>query len=59
MPTYTARGSITLKGTKFRIVADNIDAARRKAREGDFAEFESDSAELVDWEIDSGSVEAN
>lgn len=59
MPRFIARGSVTLKGVVFKITADNIDSARKKVRNGEFDEYETDNGEAIDWEIDTGSVEGN
>ena len=57
MGTYHAKGSGTFNGVSFRILADNIEEARKKAKEGDFHDFEIDAAEIVDWEIKVATVE--
>jgi hypothetical protein len=57
MGRFIARGTITLNAAMFVITADNIEQARKKAREGDFSEYDLDGAEAVDWEINVATVE--
>lgn len=57
MPKYECRGSVELSGVVFTITADNIDDARKKARNGEYDEYEIDRAETVNLEMKVATVE--
>lgn len=59
MPTYVCHGSLELNGVIFTITADNIEAARMKAKNNEYDEYETDRAEAINVELRVGSLERN
>lgn len=57
MPKYECRGSVELSGVVFTIIADSIEDARKKARNGEFDEYEIDRAETVNVEMKIATVQ--
>jgi hypothetical protein len=56
MARYHAKGSITLNCVDFYIIADNIEAARNKARNGEYDEYEIDASDVLDLDIKTATV---
>lgn len=57
MARFTATGSVTLSGIVFHFEAENIAVAMSKAKFGEFEEYDTTMASLVDWEITSDPIE--
>jgi hypothetical protein len=57
MPKYECRGRLELSGVVFTITAGNIAEARKKARAGNYDEYEIDRAETINCEMNVATVE--
>lgn len=57
MAKYKFFGTATMKGAWFYVTAPDIEAARRRASDGDFDDFDIGNAEIVDSEINIGTAE--
>jgi hypothetical protein len=51
MPQYLFTGRVTYSVAVFFVTANSADEAKGKARAGKFDLVDTDSAEIVDWEI--------
>lgn len=56
---FIFRGTVELSGVVFFVVAANEDEAKQKARDGDFVEYESNTAETINWSINPETIELN
>lgn len=59
MREYFCRGSLTLNGVTFFILAADQQEAEEKARNGQWHDWEAGGAESSDWELDARTVGPN
>lgn len=59
MPQYTAEGKVELNGATFFITADSLEEAKRKAKAGEWDDYNSAGAETINWEIRPATVKLN
>lgn len=59
MPKYICRGSVELSGAVFTITADSVADARKKARSGEYDDYDIDGAETLNCELDVATVEGS
>lgn len=56
---FICRGRVTLDNVTFRIVAKSREHAETLARQGKFDDYDTTTAEGVDWEMRPETVETN
>lgn len=59
MAEFIFRGTVTLDGVDFFIEADDLGAAKARAKAGDYDRREDNGAAVVDWHIDAETGQAN
>lgn len=59
MATWIFRGSVRLDGVEFRITAETEADAIKKAKAGDFDEYDDMAASAADWTILPDTIEPN
>ncbi|MCB7127909.1 MAG: hypothetical protein J3T61_00020 [Candidatus Brocadiales bacterium] len=59
MSEYIFQGSLSLTNVDFFITADDEDAARSKAKAGEYDNWETSGAASSNWMIDSDTLELN
>jgi hypothetical protein len=52
-------GTVELRGVTFFVTAEDEDAAREKAKAGEYDDYDSGGAETVNWEMNPDSLEVN
>lgn len=56
---WIATGTVELRGVTFFINDCTREEAEERAKRGDYDDYETNCAETYNWDIKSGSIEAN
>lgn len=59
MREFLFRGTATFSGVDFTVLADDLEATKRRAASGKFDEYDVSRAEAVDFSIDLSSGKLN
>jgi hypothetical protein len=59
MKEFVLKGRLTLERVTFRVSAKTLEGALAHAANGDFDNYDTDTAESVDWRMALASIEEN